>query len=93
MFELRLKTDTFGFWFGDDDIKEPAFYSFTYPSPDGIDKEPLHPKSAKWQDSNGSPMALLLYEDIRTGDDPKELIMDFLESSYSAGAKLPGWDN
>ncbi len=83
---------SFGFWFGDEKIKEPAFYSYTYPSPDGIDKEPLQPKSAKWQDSNGSPMALLLYEDIRTSEDPKQEIVDFLESSYQAGAKLAGWD-
>ena len=83
---------SFGFWFGDDTIKEPAFYSYTYPSPEGIDKEPLQPKSAKWQDSNGSPMALLLYKDIRTSDNPKQEIMDFLESSYQAGAKLAGWD-
>jgi len=83
---------SFGFWFGDDDIKEPAFYSYIYPSPDGIDKEPLQPKSAIWQDSNGSPMALLLYKDIRTSDNPKQEIMDFLESSYQAGAKLAGWD-
>lgn len=83
---------SFGFWFGDDTIKEPAFYSYTYPSPKGIDKEPLQPETAKWQDSNGSPMALLLYEDIRTSDNPKQQIMDFLQSSYQAGAKLAGWD-
>lgn len=83
---------SFGFWFGDDTIKEPAFYSYTYPSPKGIDKEPLHPKSAKWQDSNGSPMALLLYKDILNSDNPKQDIMDFLESSYQAGAKLAGWN-
>lgn len=83
---------SFGFWFGDDTIKEPAFYSYTYPSPEGIDKEPLRPQSAKWQDSNGSSMALLMYEDVRTSDNPNQRIMDFLESSYQAGAKLAGWD-
>ncbi|EGV42480.1 hypothetical protein BZARG_2225 [Bizionia argentinensis JUB59] len=83
---------SFGFWFGDDTIKEPAFYSYTYPSPNGIDKEPLQPKAAKWQDSNGSPMALLLYKDIIESENPKKQILDFLESSYQAGAKLSGWD-
>lgn len=83
---------SFGFWFGDETIKEPAFYSYTYPSPKNIDQEPLRPDSAKWQDANGSPMALLLYEDIRTSQNPKEDIMDFLESSYQAGAKRAGWD-
>ncbi|MDX1365082.1 MAG: DUF5996 family protein [Arenibacter latericius] len=83
---------SFGFWFGDDNIQEPAFYSYTYPAPKGIDEEPLSPQSAKWIDANGSPMALLLYEDIRNSDHPKQQILDFLESSYQAGAKLAGWD-
>lgn len=83
---------SFGFWFGDDTIKEPAFYSYTYPSPEGIDREPLQPKTAKWQDANGSPMALLLYNDIINSDNPKQDIMDFLESSYLAGAKLASWN-
>lgn len=83
---------SFGFWFDDDNIKEPAFYSYTYPSPAGIDQDPLQPQAAKWQDSNGSPMALLLYDNVRNSDDPKRDILNFLESSYQAGAKLAGWD-
>ena len=83
---------SFGFWFGDDNIKEPAFYSYTYPSPENIDKEPLLPQSAKWVDANGSPMAVLLYEDIRSTKNPKQQILEFLESSYRAGAKLADWD-
>lgn len=83
---------SFGFWFGDDTITDPAFYSYTYPSPAGIEKEPLLPAAARWQDSNGSPMALLMYDDIRHGDNPRQDILDFLESSYQAGAKLAGWN-
>jgi len=83
---------SFGFWFGDDNIREPAFYSYTYPAPQEINKTKLQPDSAKWVDSNGSPMAILLYNDIREKDNAKELIMDFLESSYRAGASLSGWN-
>lgn len=83
---------SFGFWFGDDTIKEPAFYSYTYPSPENINQEPLEPSSAKWVDSNGSPMALLLYKDIIKSKNPQKDILDFLESSYQAGAKLADWD-
>jgi hypothetical protein len=83
---------SFGFWFGDENIKEPAFYSYTYPAPEGMDKQPLQPASAKWIDANGSPMAVLLYEDIRKSVNPGQQILDFLESSYQAGAKLAGWD-
>ncbi len=83
---------SFGFWFGDETIKEPAFYSYTYPSPQNINQEPLLPKTAKWVDSNGSPMALLLYKDIIKSENPKQNILDFLQTSYEAGAKLANWD-
>ncbi|WKK67145.1 DUF5996 family protein [Lutimonas zeaxanthinifaciens] len=80
-----------GFWVGDDTIPEPMYYSYTYPSPEGLDKETLKPESAKWADSNGSPMALLSYDDVRSRPDPRQAVLDFLESSYLAGAELSGW--
>ena len=83
---------SFGFWAGDAEVRAPAFYSYTYPSPEGLDREPLEPKGAQWIDSNGSPMAVLMYDDIRDKDNPKELLMQFLESAYQAGAKRAGWD-
>ncbi|WP_224490161.1 DUF5996 family protein [Robertkochia flava] len=83
---------SFGFWAGDQEVRAPAFYSYTYPSPKGLDLEPLQPDTARWIDSNGSPMALLMYDDIRVKDDPRESILEFLESTYLAGAKRAGWD-
>ncbi|WP_370627187.1 DUF5996 family protein [Pontibacter sp. HSC-14F20] len=82
---------SFGFWPGDDKVQFPAFYSYTYPSPEGIDKEPLKPKTASWVDSNGSPMALLPYEDLRKEENPRQALLHFLESAYQAGAKLADW--
>jgi hypothetical protein len=83
---------SFGFWAGDEKTREAAYYSYTYPSPKGLDKEPLEPAAAKWVDSNGSPMALLMYDDVRTSENPREALLAFLESCYIAGAKLSGWD-
>lgn len=83
---------SFGFWPGDPKVPQPAFYSYTFPSPDGIDQTALLPDQAKWVDSNGSPMALLLYGDLLKSDDPRATLLDFLESSYQAGATLAGWD-
>lgn len=83
---------SFGFWFGDKDVPNPAFYSYTYPSPEGLDKEPLRPSMAKWIDANGSSMAFLDYEEWRKTENPKEALLNFLESSYQAGAKLAGWN-
>ncbi|NND05874.1 MAG: hypothetical protein HKN87_05800 [Saprospiraceae bacterium] len=83
---------SFGFWPGDPQVQEPAFYSYTYPSPAGIDQKKLMPKEAKWVDSNGSPMAFLSYMDLVQANDPRSTLLDFLESSYQAGAALASWD-
>lgn len=80
-----------GFWAGDEQVRGAAFYSYTYPSPEGIDQEPLQPASAKWIDSNGSPMAMLMYDDLLEEDHPEEALLAFLQSSYDAGAKLANW--
>lgn len=83
---------SFGFWPGDTNLRDPAFYSYTYPAPEDIDREPLQPKTASWVEQNGSPMALLMYDDARNSDDPEQTILDFLESAYQAGAKTADWD-
>ncbi|CAM5563188.1 hypothetical protein SCALM49S_09167 [Streptomyces californicus] len=43
-----------GFWFGDErSYPEPAFYSYTAPEPDGLQRQPLEPAAARWTESNG----------------------------------------
>ncbi|SRX54439.1 DUF5996 family protein [Aequorivita sp. CIP111184] len=83
---------SFGFWVGDKNMPEPMYYTYTYPSPKGIDNETLQPEGAKWQDSNGSPMALLSYETVKCSSNPRKAVLDFLESAYQAGAKCANWD-
>ncbi|MEH0156201.1 DUF5996 family protein [Limibacter armeniacum] len=83
---------SFGFWAGDDNMTEPAFYAYTYPSPEGLEKAPLKPNYAEWIDSNGSPMAILKYHDLLKEKDPTSALLSFLESAYQSGAKLAGWD-
>ncbi len=83
---------SFGFWAGDEDVRQPAFYSYTYPSPEGLEEEKLLPAEARWIESNGSPMAFLDYEDLRKSSDPRSRLLDFLESAYRAGARRAGWD-
>ncbi len=84
---------SFGFWFGDDNVPAPAFYSYTAPEPEGLAEEPLSPEAARWQESNGSHMALLMYNDARNASDPKQAVLEFLESAYQAGARRAGWDS
>ncbi|MEM6395117.1 MAG: DUF5996 family protein [Bacteroidota bacterium] len=81
-----------GFWAGDPKVPQPMYYSYTFPAPEGLDQEPLLPEEANWIDSNGSPMATLPYEVVRTAENPRQTLLDFLESSYQAGAKRASWD-
>jgi hypothetical protein len=37
-------------------------------------------------------MAMLMYDDARKSENPRELILEFLESAYQAGGKRAGWD-
>lgn len=83
---------SFGFWAGDENVPEPMYYSYTYPSPAKVDEETLQPGAAGWQQSNGSPMAMLRYADVRSAADPREEVLAFLESAYRAGASRAGWN-
>lgn len=82
---------SFGFWAGDDNVRAPAFYSYTHPEPEGLASEPLFPEPATWNTDNGS-MAVLMYDDIRVLDDPRQAILDFMDSAYQAGSKLANWN-
>jgi hypothetical protein len=83
---------SFGFWTGDDNIPAPAFYSYTAPEPKNLTDEPLQPETAFWGESGGGHLALLMYDEARNAERPREAVLEFLESSYQAGAKLAGWD-
>ncbi len=83
---------SFGFWAGDDNTPGAAFYAYAYPAPVGLNAKPLMPLSAKWIDNNGSPMALLMYDDVLADGNPRQAVLDFLESVYLSAATLAGWD-
>jgi len=81
---------SFGFWPGDASVREPAFYSYAAPEPEGLTEHPLIPEAASWLPEGGT--ALLLYEEIRNNPSPKETLLGFMESAYQAGAKSSAWD-
>lgn len=83
---------SFGFWPGDDNVPEPAFYSYTFPAPEGLEQTQLQPNAALWTEQNGSPLALLPYEAVRRAGNPETTILQFLESAYQAGVEKAGWD-
>ncbi|MGB7842590.1 MAG: DUF5996 family protein [Salinimicrobium sp.] len=83
---------SFGFWPGDPNIPEPAFYSYTSPAPNGIENSDLGVAAAKWVENNGSWLAILPYHHLLKKEDPREILLSFFEKAYLAGATLSGWD-
>jgi hypothetical protein len=83
---------SFGFWAGDENIPDAAFYSYTYPAPDGLAESSLKPQHAYWTVLRGSPMAILMYDEVRKTEKPAMVLLDFLESAYQAGIKKAGWN-
>jgi len=81
---------SFGFWPGDANVREPAFYSYTAPEPEGLTEHPLSPEAASWLPEGG--MALLTYEEVRNSSSPTKTLLEFMESAYQAGAQSVGWD-
>ena len=81
-----------GFWFGDDNVPAPAFYSYTAPEPADLATRGLRPDTAQWTANRGSHLALLMYEDARAADDPWSATLDFLTSAFRAGAALADWE-
>ena len=75
-----------GFWVGDQNVREPAFYSYTAPEPEGLTDQPLSPEAASWQEGG---TALLTYEAVRNSDSPKETLLEFLESAYLGPGRRP----
>jgi hypothetical protein len=83
---------SFGFWAGDQNIREPTYYSYTLPEPPGLRDRRLSPAQASWADQGTGSLARLPYESVRSADDPRQALLSFLESAYEAGADAAGWD-
>ncbi len=81
---------SFGFWAGDDNIADAAYYSYTSPEPDGLRDQPL--PLGDWVSSGSGSLAILPYEAVRTARDPRTSLLAFLQGAYEAGARLARWD-
>jgi hypothetical protein len=70
-------------------LGKPAFYSYTAPAPEGLAQAKIRPEKASY--STDMAEFLFLYDDVRAASDPDGALMEFLESTYEAGANLAGW--
>ena len=86
------ETISFGFWTGDRANPYPAYYSYTAPEPPGLANRPLRPDVAAWTPRPPGSLAVLPYADVASAADPRQTLLDFLQSAFEAGASLAGWN-
>jgi hypothetical protein len=79
-----------GLWPGGGAITSPAFYAYAAPEPAGLKEARIAPTAAFY--SKEMSEFLLMYDDIRREESPGALLMQFLQSTYEAGATLANWD-
>jgi hypothetical protein len=79
-----------GFWPGGGDIEGAAFYAYAAPEPTGFGDAHVKPAKAFYQPQMRE--FLLMYDDLRRAPSPKAALMDFLQSTYDAGASLGNWN-
>lgn len=78
-----------GFWTGNG-FGEPAFYAYHAPEPGGFKEAKIKPDAAFY--SNEMSEFFLKYEDVRTAENPDQTILDFMQTTYEAGANAAHWD-
>jgi hypothetical protein len=79
-----------GFWPGNSIFPTTAFYAYMAPPPPGFEKASIRPPEAYYDDQLGE--FLLPYDAVRSAAEPRKVLMDFLQSTYEAGADLAHWD-
>ena len=60
------------------------------PEPAGLKEASIRPGQAFYSPELSE--FILRYDDVRDSDEPEKMLMDFLQSTYEAGANLAHWD-
>jgi len=71
-------------------MEDAAFYAYVYPEPAGCPDATIRPAAAAY--NLDMHEWVLPYEAVRESSDPDAMVLEFLQSTYSAAADLGGWD-
>jgi len=79
-----------GFWPGSGPVREPAFYAYAVPEPEGLKQASIEPPAAYYHQELGE--FILPYEAVRTSPDPAAALRAFIDTTYDRAATLARWD-
>lgn len=77
-----------GFWAGGVTAAEPFFYAYIYPEPEGYQTATV--AHARYDKTFGE--FVLPYSEVQAASNPAEVLGEFLQSAYEAGADLARWN-
>jgi hypothetical protein len=78
-----------GFWPGGGPVGDAAFYAYAAPEPALFKAARVQPPKAFY--SADLNEFILMYDDVRTDEAPRTRLLEFLQSTYEAGASLGKW--
>src|SRR5262249_13363876 len=79
-----------GWWPGGGALNDAAFYCYAAPEPKAFAQQKVLPGKAFYSKDVGE--YLLMYNDVRNAKSPSDALLDFMQSTYDAGASLGQWD-
>jgi hypothetical protein len=79
-----------GWWPGDPNHEQAAFFAFAYPAPDGFGDTDLSPAAGRWDARLGE--YVLDWDDIRESPDPHTAAVEFGRAAFRHGCAVCEWD-
>ena len=79
-----------GWWPGDPNHEQAAFFAFAYPAPDGFGDADLSPAAGRWDAKLGE--YVLEWDDIRESRDPHAAAVEFGRSAFRHACAACEWD-
>jgi Family of unknown function (DUF5996) len=79
-----------GWWPGGGEVNDAAFYCYAAPAQPNFESQVVRPDKAFYHSGLGE--YLLMYDDVRLATSPRDALLDFLQSTYEAGAATGHWD-
>ncbi len=84
------EVSSLGFWPGGEPYPEAIFYSYAYPTPDGMPGATVRPDAAVWSGDLGE--FVLPWSAVRESPDPEATLLAFAQDTYEVAADLAEWD-
>jgi hypothetical protein len=79
-----------GWWPGDPNHEQAAFFAFAYPAPAGFGDADLSPAAGRWDEKLGE--YVLVWDDIRESPDPHAAAVEFGRATFRHACAMCEWD-